>query len=65
MKQKLLTPTFWLIAFLLPSSCFTQQSQKKVLRTIVIDPGHGGIDPGARGSFSTEAEVSLAVSMKL
>lgn len=31
----------------------------------MIDPGHGGIDPGADGSFSTEAQVSLAVSMKL
>ena len=31
----------------------------------MIDPGHGGIDPGARGSFSTEAGVSLAVSLKL
>ncbi|HRO68884.1 MAG TPA: N-acetylmuramoyl-L-alanine amidase, partial [Chitinophagaceae bacterium] len=32
--------------------------------TLIIDPGHGGIDPGARGSYSTEAEVSLAVSLK-
>lgn len=52
------------VAFLSPK-CFSQQSQKKVLRTIVIDPGHGGIDPGAGGSFSNEAEVSLAVSLKL
>lgn len=41
------------------------QSPKKVLRTIIIDPGHGGIDPGARGSYSTEAAVSLDVSLKL
>jgi N-acetylmuramoyl-L-alanine amidase len=39
--------------------------QKVSLRTIIIDPGHGGFDPGARGSFSTEADVSLAVSLKL
>jgi N-acetylmuramoyl-L-alanine amidase len=42
-----------------------QEPQKKKIRTIVIDPGHGGIDPGAPGTFSTEAEVSLAVSLKL
>ncbi len=35
------------------------------IKTIIIDPGHGGMDPGARGTFSTEANVSLAVSLKL
>lgn len=39
--------------------------QKKLLNTIIIDPGHGGLDPGAKGTFSTEAAVSLAVSLKL
>ena len=34
-------------------------------RTIIIDPGHGGWDPGARGSRSTEAEINLAVAVKL
>lgn len=38
---------------------------KKSIQTIVIDPGHGGIDPGAPGTFSTEAQVALAVSLKL
>ncbi len=46
------------------SFCFSQTS-KKVLRTIIIDAGHGGIDAGAKGAFSTEADVSLAVSLKL
>ena len=41
------------------------QTPKKVLRTIIIDPGHGGLDQGAKGAFSTEADVSLAVSLKL
>jgi len=62
--KKLLTPLFLVAGFLSGLSCLSQ-TQKKVLRTIVIDPGHGGIDPGARGSFSTEAGVSLAVSLKL
>lgn len=39
--------------------------QKSVLGTIIIDPGHGGIDPGASGQFSTEANVALAISLKL
>lgn len=37
----------------------------KPLKTLIIDPGHGGLDPGARGTYSTEANVSLAVSLKL
>ncbi len=35
------------------------------IKTVIIDPGHGGDFPGARGSFSKEADVSLAVSKKL
>ncbi|MEP7374022.1 MAG: N-acetylmuramoyl-L-alanine amidase [Chitinophagaceae bacterium] len=37
---------------------------KAQIKTLIIDPGHGGIDPGARGNFSNEADVSLAVSLK-
>lgn len=38
---------------------------RATIRTLIIDPGHGGIDPGARGMFSNEADVSLSVSLKL
>jgi N-acetylmuramoyl-L-alanine amidase len=41
------------------------QGQAKTLNRIVIDPGHGGTDPGAGGSYSTEAAVALAISLKL
>lgn len=34
-------------------------------KTIIIDPGHGGPDQGADGLFSTEAQVTLAVSKRL
>lgn len=39
--------------------------QKPVLGTIIIDPGHGGMDPGTLGSFSRESRVALAISLKL
>jgi N-acetylmuramoyl-L-alanine amidase len=39
--------------------------QRPVLGTIIVDPGHGGIDPGAHGQFSTEAAVALSISLKL
>lgn len=37
---------------------------KAPVRTVVIDPGHGGTYPGARGLTSSEKEVSLSVAMK-
>src|ERR1700704_4096613 len=40
------------------------QLPKATVRTLIIDPGHGGLDPGARGDFSNEADVSLSVSLK-
>lgn len=39
--------------------------QKAVLGTIVIDAGHGGPARGAKGLFSYEADVALAISLKL
>lgn len=35
------------------------------VHTIIIDPGHGGKDPGCLGAFSHEADVALAISLKL
>lgn len=36
-----------------------------MLKTIVIDPGHGGKDPGAVGKFSKEKDINLKVGLKL
>jgi N-acetylmuramoyl-L-alanine amidase len=38
---------------------------RKGVRTIIIDPGHGGFDTGTKGLSTTEADVALAISMKL
>jgi N-acetylmuramoyl-L-alanine amidase len=35
------------------------------LRTIIVDPGHGGSDQGAKGKYSTEAQLTLKLSLKL
>ncbi|HJZ39359.1 MAG TPA: N-acetylmuramoyl-L-alanine amidase [Bacteroidales bacterium] len=35
------------------------------LRTVVIDAGHGGKDPGSLGEKTTEKEVVLAVALKV
>ncbi|HXB94490.1 MAG TPA: N-acetylmuramoyl-L-alanine amidase [Puia sp.] len=39
--------------------------QKPMLRTIVIDPGHGGFDPGTHGLLAKEKDVALAISLRL
>lgn len=31
---------------------------------IVIDPGHGGYDPGALGSYSAEKNITLAIALR-
>jgi N-acetylmuramoyl-L-alanine amidase len=35
------------------------------IRTVVIDPGHGGHDPGAVGRQSKEKNINLSVALKL
>lgn len=50
--------------FLLSFTGKDEKKPKATIRTLVIDPGHGGFDGGARGMFSNEADVSLAVSLK-
>lgn len=39
--------------------------QKQPLKKIIIDPGHGGSDFGASGSYSKEKDITLAISLRL
>lgn len=39
--------------------------KKKAVQTIIIDPGHGGADGGARGLFSNESKICLSIGLKL
>src|SRR5436853_5622643 len=56
--------SFFISLILLSFSRENSRLPKATIRTLIIDPGHGGIDPGARGLFSNEADVALAVSLK-
>lgn len=42
----------------------SQSSSNQKIRTVVIDPGHGGRDPGAVGRFSYEKDLVLAIALK-
>ncbi|MDF2192819.1 N-acetylmuramoyl-L-alanine amidase [Paraflavitalea sp. CAU 1676] len=64
------TTYFLLIAtaFALLTSFYTNpgaEKQKPVIRTIIVDAGHGGSDNGARGDYSFEKDICLGVALKL
>ncbi len=53
-------------AFLfLPVSLYSQDVENEYkLKTVVIDAGHGGKDPGSLGKHSSEKEIALAIALK-
>ena len=46
----------------LPFCCIKVEAQNFV---VVIDPGHGGRDPGAIGRKGREKDINLSVALKL
>jgi N-acetylmuramoyl-L-alanine amidase len=62
------TLSYLLLAFLFAAQLTANAQavrQGPRIRTIIIDPGHGGTDQGARGRYSTEAQLTLKLSLKL
>ena len=60
--------TFFLVGILIiPFNDFSQtnKTKSKAIKTVVIDAGHGGKDPGCHGSFALEKVVCLAMSLRL
>jgi N-acetylmuramoyl-L-alanine amidase len=64
---------FLLAAFSLALFSFSDNSKsipdvntkQKMVKTIIIDAGHGGSDGGARGAYSYEKDICLDISLKL
>lgn len=52
------------LAFAMPQAIAQKKSNKKPF-TVVIDPGHGGVDPGALGRRTKEKDVNMSVSKML
>lgn len=60
----LFTIIFCCSSFRIASSVPVNPKQN-TLRTIVIDAGHGGKDFGAKGAYSYEKNITLAIALKL
>ncbi len=44
---------------------FSQENTMRGIKTVVIDAGHGGKDPGTNGAVYKEKDIALAVALKL
>jgi len=53
------------LSFLLIHTNAISQNELYQVNTIVIDPGHGGKDPGAMSQYGKEKDVVLAIGLKL
>ena len=58
---KMISVFMFLLTILVPGQSQDLTNKQWV---IVIDPGHGGRDPGALGAFSKEKDVVLAIALK-
>jgi N-acetylmuramoyl-L-alanine amidase len=65
MKRKFLKISLLLMLSLHIYALPAWGSKNHKITTIVLDPGHGGIDSGALGKFSKEKDISLSVTLKL
>lgn len=57
--------TIILLASFLLGAAHIPKTKPKGVKTIVIDPGHGGKDPGCNGALYNEKDVALSIALKL
>lgn len=63
MKKKTIAVSFFIFNLLLFHFSFSQSQSR--IRTIIVDAGHGGADQGAKGAYSTEAQLTLQLALKV
>ena len=56
--------TLFLAMTLIGAPAFSQKKDTYKVRTVVIDPGHGGAKPGAQGGRTQEKHITLAIAKK-
>lgn len=59
----LFTSIVFSLVLVQPTGVYAQRGAR--IRTVVIDAGHGGKDPGASGKHSREKDIALAVALKV
>lgn len=64
-KKRRVLSVFLAAIFLIPFISFAEQPPAYLMKTIVLDAGHGGHDSGAKGSQSLEKDLALEVVLKL
>ncbi len=65
-KQKKNCVRLLVLAFMICVPAFLiAQASKPAIATIIVDAGHGGVDPGALGQLNSEANISLSIALKL
>jgi N-acetylmuramoyl-L-alanine amidase len=62
MKRALFT--FGILFVFVWPAAFAIAQVDNTIRKVVIDPGHGGKDPGALGKHSREKDITLSVALK-
>lgn len=71
MKRFLVTSCVFATAFFFsafttpPHGGHPRGGKLAAVKTVIIDPGHGGLYPGAHGLISTEKNVTLEIALKL
>jgi N-acetylmuramoyl-L-alanine amidase len=65
MSRRIITVLFFVAVLPFAFAFKNAPLKKKGVQTIIIDPGHGGKDQGAKGAFTTEAKICLSVGLKL
>lgn len=65
MKKRIYFAIVLLGVILFASFTIIKPAKGYTIKTVVIDPGHGGKDPGCHGEKYNEKTVALAVALKL
>ena len=56
----------FIIGMFVPECIYGQSTRSGGrINTIIVDAGHGGTDQGAKGRYSTEAQITLQLALKL
>jgi N-acetylmuramoyl-L-alanine amidase len=62
--KDILTSLLLLASITMPLTGWSQPIPEKKEWVVVIDPGHGGRDPGTHGAKAREKDINLAVALK-